>query len=794
MGSQTHKDVCYHCGAECRSGSVQADAHSFCCHGCAGVYELLRAHDSCTYYDVEAHPGQRPESDHASRYDGLDLSGAFVSSGGAVGRSILQVQIPDMHCASCVWLLERLTRFDEGIVSSRVDLMSRTLTVDFRTDRTTASRIAMLLTSLGYPPVTQAEANDGKAVKSGRRKLYTQLGVAGFASGNVMMIGLAKYVAGPGGMSPDVELTLRSIEVILSIPVLLYCAQPWLRSAWGSLRRGVVNLDVPVSIGVLTLFFRSFVDIFITRGDGFLDSFTGLVFLLLIGRLFQQRAFQALEFDRSMRSFFPLSATRIHRGTRHDVAIEDLAVGDLIFVRNGEVIAADAILLQSSAVVDYAYLTGESEPVECAPGAMLYAGGRILGRSVQLSVVKPSTTSYMASLWSRQDTHTQRTKLAWTSERFGLIFTIGALGIALAAGIAWLPNIEMALTVFSSVLIIACPCALTLAMPITYGTAMTMLAGKGIFLKNVAAISELQSVGHVVFDKTGTLTSPDKVEYVGEPLAPWQRMAFASMARHSTHPVSQAIARQEESFEALMIDVEEISGKGLVCTIGDVQLALGSVGLATVPMTDVSPDVNRSGSLAIIDGRAVGRYLMRHTMRPGVEQMVRRLMRRSTNVSVISGDSPASGAVLSRLFRPEQVQLSATPEEKVQRIHEVQKAGVRVLMVGDGLNDIAAMSAANVSVAVSNGSSRIVPACDVMIDAGRVPVIDRILEYATAQRIVVQIAFWFTMAYNVLGITLAASGQLSPVITAIMMPASSLLVIAISVGGARWTFRRMPWE
>ncbi|MEY3386343.1 MAG: Cation-transporting ATPase PacS [Bacteroidota bacterium] len=773
---------------------VRSDDHIFCCHGCAGVYELLRSHNACTYYDVEAHPGHRPDADDAPRYDGMDVVVSAVTSGGSPGRSVLTVHIPDMHCASCVWLLERLTRFDAGIIASRVDLLSRTLTIDFRTGQTSASRIAQLLTSLGYPPVMPSHTEGRQPVRQDRRKLYTQLGIAGFAAGNVMMIGLAKYVAGPSGMAKDVEQTLRLIEIALSVPVLVYCAQPWFRSAWGSLRRGVVNLDVPVAIGVLTLFVRSFIDLSMGRGEGFLDSFTGLVFLLLIGRLFQQRAFEALEFDRSMRSFFPLSATRIRGDQQQDVPIEELAETDVILVRNGEVISADAILLHTSAVVDYAYLNGESEPVECSPGSMLYAGGRIMGRSVRLSVVRPSTGSYMASLWSRQDIHTQRSALSWTSERFGLIFTFAVLAVAVTTALAWLPDWAMSLTVFSSVLIIACPCALTLAMPITYGTAMTMLAKTGVFLKNVGTITELQKVRHVAFDKTGTLTSPDQVEYVGEPLAPWLRTAFASMARHSTHPVSRAIAMQEQAFDAVNVDVEEIPGKGLVCTIADVQLALGSVALASVPMTDVSVDVNRSGSMAIVDGRAVGRYVMRHRLRSGVEKMIHRLVTRAIDVSVISGDIKASGSVLSKLLDTDRIHLSASPEQKVDHIRQMQLSRGQVMMVGDGLNDIAAMSAANVAVAVSNGSSRIVPACDVMIDSGRVQVIDRILDYARRQKRVVHVAFWFTMAYNLLGITLAASGLLSPVITAIMMPTSSLIVIAISVGGARWTFARTPWE
>lgn len=794
MSFETRHQDCFHCGSSCATDAIHSDGHVFCCHGCLSVYELIRSHDACTYYEVERHPGHRPDEQPNLNFDGYERMGTHHDVDARMDRQTIVLHLPDMHCASCVWLLERLSRFDAAIVSSRVDLVARSLTVSFHPAGTSASRIALLLTSLGYPPSIAPDGRQHDAKRTARRQLYTKLGIAGFAAGNVMMIGLAKYVAGPKGLSSDVALTLSIIELALSIPVLLFCAQPWLRSAWGSLQRRVVNLDVPVALGILTIFVRSIVDIILLRGEGFLDSFTGLVFFLLIGRLFQQRAFEALEFERSMRSFFPISATLLRQGQQKDVAIEDLTATDTILVRNGEVIPADAILLRSAAVVDYAYLTGESEPIECLPGAMLLAGGRVLGRSAELSVVTPSSTSYMASLWSRQDIHTQRQSLDWTSERFGLLFTIGVLCIASAAALAWLPNVGMSVTVFSSVLIIACPCALTLSMPITFGTAMTMLASKGFFLKNVAALGELNRVTHIVFDKTGTLTSPLDVEYVGETLDPAVRRAVSTMARHSTHPFSQAIAGIECVAEESIQDVHEIPGKGLTCKLGDRHLAIGSMDFAAKPGSDASNDTGPSGAHVFVDGRALGKFVVRHALRNGVPAMVNRLRNRAYALSVVSGDGIESGWVLTDVVASDELHLAATPQQKVDFIIDQQHRSAHVMMVGDGLNDIAAMSAANVSVAVSNGSSRIVPACDVMVDAEHIRLIDRLLEYAMLQHRVVRVAFWFTMAYNALGLTLACTGLLSPVITAIMMPISSLLVIAISVIGARLTFRSITWE
>ncbi|MBU3678568.1 MAG: HAD-IC family P-type ATPase [Candidatus Kapabacteria bacterium] len=794
MSSSPHLVTCFHCGTESGIGAPAADGHTFCCQGCLSVYDLLRTHDSCQYYQFDDSQRRRPAAEPEDRFTGLDRAFATTASPGIAVRSTIHLRLPDMHCAGCVWLLERLSRFDSGILASRVDLLHQTVVVDYNNDETSPSAIARLLDSLGYPPAIGNIAAEGRNPSSARRTLTTQIGIAGFAAGNVMMIGLANYIAGPGGLDPLVQKVLTVVEIGLSALVLVTCTQPWLRAAWGSLRRGVVSLDVPVSIGILTIFSRSLFDILTGRGEGFLDSFTGLVFFLLVGRLFQQRAFESLEFERSMHSFLPITAMRRNGNDVETIGIDELQRADVVVVRNGEVIPADAILLHTVGVVDYAYLTGEVEPIECRPGTMLYAGGRVLGRALELSVVKPSSSSMMASLWSRQDIHTDRRSIESTRERFGLAFTASVLGVAIGAAMWWLPNMDMALNAFTSVMIIACPCALTLAMPITFGTAMGVLSRRGIFLKNVATLSELQRVTHVTFDKTGTLTRPHTATYVGAQLSPDITAGLVALAMHSTHPVSRAIVAAGPPSRVFVDDVQELPGVGIRCNHAGHDLALGSAEMILDDDERAPYREGVSGSVAMIDGHPVGRFVVRHEVYSGVASMVSALRQEGISVSMVSGDSENGRTAVEHIFRPEEIRLSTSPSEKVENIMLTKQSGKHVLMVGDGLNDIAAMSAANVSIAVSNGSSRIVPACDVMIDAANISTIDRLLSYAKAQKSVVTTAFWFTMAYNALGFYLAVSGRLSPVITAVMMPLSSLLVIAISVLGAQLTYRRITWE
>lgn len=375
------------------------------------MYEILTQYDSCEYYNLDKGAGVRPAEVDSSTYSVLDTSPERSHMVEYEDDQIIRARfvLPTMHCASCVWLLERLHRFDSGIRSSRVDLLRHTVVIECDRAQTTLANVAMLLASLGYEPeVDRTDSVQRSTESSAQRTLYVRLGVAGFAAGNVMMIGLANYIAGSNGLDTTVKIIFDILSIGLSIPVLLYSAQPWLSSAVVSLRRGIVNLDVPVALGIVTIFLRSCYEIVTGASEGFLDSFTGLVFFLLIGKLFQQKAFASIDFHRTMRSFFPLSATKQLDGQQLSVHIDDIAIGDVIIVRNGEVIPADSILLHEPGVVDYAYVTGESTPVECAPGKMLFAGGRVMGRSLTLNVVKPSSASYMASLWSRSDVHTER--------------------------------------------------------------------------------------------------------------------------------------------------------------------------------------------------------------------------------------------------------------------------------------------------------------------------------------------------------------------------------------------------
>lgn len=771
----------------------------FCCTGCRSVYEILQNHDLCGYYQVEQRPGlsQAEASRDTNRFEILNQSqvrSRFIEW--ADGSTIrLRFEVPSMHCASCIWLLDKLHRFNEGILRSEVDFMRKTVRVDINTTRILPSEVGDLLSSLGYEPLLTTEGSEIAADeerRKQRRSLYLRLGVAGFAAGNVMMISAAQYLAADTGVDPTLKLVFDILGIGLSLPVLFFSASPWFKSALGAIKQRTINLDVPVAIGISALFIRSVVDIAMGTGEGFLDSFAGLVFFLLIGRLFQQRAFDAVSFDRTYRSFFPLSVRREKKGIEEVVAISEIAEGDVLSIKNGEVVPCDSVLLSNAAYVDYAFVTGEAVPVECTQGALIHAGGRIVGTAGRLTAIKPTSQSYLTGLWERSGVKKSRNTYLDMSDTFGKWFTIGAVGLAISGFLFWLPDWQMGLSVFTAVLIIACPCALTMAAPVTLGTAVGRLSRRGIFAKASTTITELDNIDDIVFDKTGTLTTPRHSTRLN-PIHDSNNAAefVAALASNSSHPVSASI--RDEAGGLTASEVREYVGRGIEGIVNNKHVAIGSAAFIESHIGSDIEEQPTASAYAAIDGTYVGALLTSPTLREGIDGILNGLSTRY-QTWLLSGDNKRDMPLFAPLFKSDRLIFEASPEAKVDVLTRIGDTGKRVAMVGDGLNDAGAMNAANIAIGVSDGASTLVPACDVVMPASELKNLGSVLAYAHTMTLVIKTSLIFTVFYNMVGLSLALMGILTPVATAILMPVSSLAVIGISVAGARWFARDAAWE
>jgi Cu+-exporting ATPase len=790
--------TCRHCGDSCAAADAVVTADGpFCCRGCETVFSILKVHELDAFYACELPPGVsqrtavgKDRGRFAALEDRAVAARLVVFDDGQRARASFQV--PAIHCASCVWLLERLWKLDPGVVRTEVDLLRRTIVVDYLPASTTLRRIAERLADLGYEPAITVE-DAAAAPPAARRRLYLQLGVAGFAFGNMMLFSIPRYANGaplPAGF----QRLFDGLNVLFALPVLLFSAADFFKSAWNTLRTRTMALDVPIALGLVALFGRSVVDITLGRGEGFLDSFAGLVFFLLTARLFQQKMFERIAFDRTYRSFLPLSVRAERDGRLTPIPLEQVRAGDCITIRAQEIVPADAVLLDMPGAVDYAFTTGEPTPVPVAAGDVVRAGGRAAGGAMRLRVLREVSHSDLARLW--QNPVFARPKRRWLANvnaSFGGWFTGGAIVLALLGAAAWWPDAAASASVATAVLIIACPCALTMSAPITLGTAAGVLGRHGLYLKDPAVALDLSRVDTVAFDKTGTLTSAaakPAIESAGISADAWPLVR--ALAAASSHPISRSIAAAPVVAFAphgrlRASTVLEIAGQGVSGTVAGSRVAIGSAAFIEAQTGEVpaGPD----GATFVVAGGDRGWVRVTSATRPGIEDAARTLSD-AHDVFLITGDHHTERRRWERLFGA-RMRFRQSPDDKLAFIRAARDAGHRVLMVGDGLNDAGALAAADVGMAVSDETACMAPACDAVIDGRRLAELPRFLRFAQRARHVVMLCFLVSIAYNTVGLTLALRGALTPLAAAILMPLSSLTVVGLSSGAMRWSAKRM---
>ncbi len=747
------------------------------------VYQILREKGMCRYYELDQNPGISLKGRRQERYEFLDDEEVVEALLDFRNEQMARVSLhlPQIHCASCVWLLENLYRLRDGIIQSRVHFMKKELSLTFDPARISLRQIVELLASVGYPPAIHLASAEQARKGQTPRRLWYQIGIAGFAFGNVMLLSFPEYLGLDLATQQGWVWVFGYLNLALSLPVLLYSGADYLRSAWQGLRMGQLNIDVPVSLGMLTLFGRSTFEVVTQTGPGYFDSLAGLVFFLLVGKWYQQKTWQQLAFDRDYKSWLPLAATVVAGREERSVPVRRLKAGDRIRVRHGELVPADGILTRGEGRFDYSFVTGEAEPQPAAEGEKVFAGARQMGGAIVITLTKDVAQSYLTRLWNEQSfAHKQtRLKTELLADRVGKWFTAVVLVLATGALAWWWPrDVHAAIDAFTAVLIIACPCAVALAIPFTFGNALRILGRNGLYLKDTTVIERLQQVTAVVFDKTGTLTTTRKarLHYEGQALTPEEQRRVAALAAQSAHPMSRRLVQTLGRAEGSVADFREVQGQGIEATVDGVAVRLGSAAFVGASA--------KSGSevWVRIDGEVKGRFVLEAEWRPGYEAVVRYFRDQGKEVWLLSGDNEREAAVLAPLFGESHMAFRQKPEDKLAFIRQLQEQGHRVLMLGDGLNDAGALKQAEVGVAVTEDITHFTPASDAILDGARFADLPRMLEYACRSVRSVFQAYGLAAVYNLIGQSYAVQALLSPVIAAVLMPASSVTIVTFGVG------------
>ncbi len=789
---------CTHCGEDCgRHPIILGDKH-FCCNGCQFVYQILEENQLQDYYELEKTPGVRraiPTSEKEFAYlDSEEIQQKLLSFR-EKNRSKITLYIPAIHCSSCIWLLENSYQLDKGIIHTLVNFVKKEVSITFDHEQTSLRRIVELFASLNYVPIITLEDTAGTATSKFRnkeeRKLLYKLGIAGFCFSNIMLLSLPDYLPGRAYLDANFLQFFSWVNILLGIPVLFYSGWDYISSAYKGLKHGLLNINLPIALGIVTLFLYSSYIILWHGEAGYIDSLAGLVFFLLIGRWYQNKTYEALSFERNYQSYFPVAVTIIKEGKEEIRPLEKLETGMQILVRNKELIPADSILLSNTAQVDYSFVTGESKPIQKNKGDLIFAGGKQIGDAIELLVEKEVKQSYLTQLWNESEGRSEKTGLNSIVDIVSKYFTFFIVAIAIVAAIFWsFYSMEMAIRVFSSILIVACPCALALAIPFTFGNGQRILGRWGFYLKNAMVIEKINKIDQIVFDKTGTLTVNNgaEISFHGTALTNEEQVLVNSLVRHSAHPLSQMLYNRFSQEHKDVSQFQEIAGQGLSGFVDGVSIKMGAPSFTGASQME-HPE--QSVVFVSIADQNKGYFSFTNEYRKGIEQVIGEL-KGVAKLHVLTGDNESEKRNLARHFGENACLLfNQKPEDKLSYVKQLTEAKKCVLMIGDGLNDAGALQESFVGISIAEDVYQFVPACDVIMNAHSFEKLPSLWKFTQKCIRIIYASFVISLLYNLIGLGFAVQGLLLPVIAAILMPLSSVTVALFVTLATNYAARKL---
>lgn len=788
---------CYHCGTPCFNNSIAIDEKVFCCEGCKLVFEILNNSGLCDYYQLQAHPGlSQIKSIRSDKYAFLDneeiAKQLYSFTDGDI--TIVTFYIPGVHCSSCMWLLEHLNRINPGIIESRLNFTNKEVTIRFSKSKISLRKITELLTTIGYEPyISLDEAGRKKTNSYNKRRIY-KLGIAGFCFGNIMMMSFPEYFSLSNGMEQQYTHLFRYFNLILSIPVFFYSASEFFVTAWKGLRQKTLNIDAPIALAIVITFARSIFEIATNTGAGYLDSMSGIVFFMLVGRVVQERTYKSISFSRDYKSYFPIAVNVITPQGVRSIKLQDLKEKDVVQVHNDEIIPADSIVVKGKALIDYSFVTGESEPVYVKQNEMVYAGGRQVGEQLTIQTIKPVAGSYLTSLWNHYAFSKNKTEQNNTHSAVHVLsrnFTLVLFGLAFITGIYWWfhdpANIIGSVT---AMLIVACPCALLLSSTFTNGNLLRIFSNNGLFLRDATVIEQLGKINHIVFDKTGTITEGGQHHFAvsGHVLTEEEKDLVYAVVHPSKHPYSKAVAAWLGDRRNVDIsEWKEVAGQGVEAIAGTNSIRIGSDNF-TGTVSGKNSDDKATVYIRINDN--ITAFHILSAFRQSIPALMPAL-KKDYKLSLLSGDNDKQKESLRELFdKDSELLFEQKPLDKLRYIENLQSKNKNVLMIGDGLNDAGALQQSNVGVTLADDINNFTPSCDAILDSGKFNLLPSVLKLAKASKYIIGLSFVVSIIYNLIGLYFAMQGLLKPMNAAILMPCSTLSIVIITSGAsslvAKW--------
>jgi len=762
---------CSHCGAEVAAASVAGP--DFCCPGCRAAYGLVRGLGLDQYYRRRSiDPAQRP------RRPDEDAAAIDFSSQAQLdpdGRASLHLMVEGLQCAACVWLIESVLTRQTGVVAARLNMTTRRLVVQWDPKQAEANGVLAPLIAIGYRLQPYDPGRLGRESERTEKALLRAMAVAGFAAGNVMLFSISVWAGAAGSMDWVTRSLFHWISALIALPAVVYCLRPFARSAVTALRAGRSNMDVPITIGVTLTAAMSLWETMRNGPHAYFDAAVSLLFFLLIGRYLDSRARGRAR--SSAEHLLALGASPVtvigSDGTRRLLRPEQVEPAMTVLVATGERIGVDGRVIDGHSEVDTSLISGETVPAPVEPGSSVFAGTLNLSGPLKLSVGAVGESTLLAEIVRMMEVAERgRARYVAVADRVARYYApvVHLMGLCTFLGWKILTDTpwQLALLYAVSVLIITCPCALALAVPVVQVVASGRWLRQGILAKSATAAERLAEVDWVVFDKTGTLTEgrPELLPgaWTGDDLT-----LAAAIAAASKHPVARAVVRARPNV-AVADGVVEVPGCGLV---------KGEIRLGNRRWLGLAADDDDAGPELVLacPGRPPVSFRFADSLRVDAGAVVAELKRRGLRVALLSGDRRSVVAGIAARLGIDDWQADCTPADKCDRLAALAGQGHRVLMIGDGLNDAPALAAAFVSMSPSSAVDISQTAADVVFQGHRLAPVVEALEVARKARSLVRQNFVLALGYNLFTIPLAVMGLVTPLIAAISMSASSVIVI-----------------
>ena len=782
--------ACTHCGGPVPAGLVDAAAErQFCCAGCATAFAVLHEHGLDGYYglaerrEVPVRPSGRSyeEFDHAAFHE------LYVRRT-ASGLASVDLYLEGVHCASCVWLVERVPLLLPGVARTELNVRRSLAHVEWDEGALPLSEIARALDRLGYP----AHPFRGVRAEAVRRRedraMLARIGVAGAIAVNVMLAALAMYSGWFGGIEREYERLFRWISLVLTAITLAWPGRVFFTGAMAALRTRTLHMDVPIALALAAGLVRGAANTLRDAGPIYFDGLATLVFALLAGRYLQQRGQRAAaDSAELLHSLAPTAARVVDGDAVRELPAAALLPGMLLDVRAGETMAADGVVEQGASSLDLSLLTGESRPVHAAVGDVVYAGTLNCSAPLRVRVTQAGESSRLAAILRQvEDGQRRRAPVVLLADRLAGRFVAVVLALTVVTlALWWRADPSAAVDHAIALLIVTCPCALALATPLAVSVAVGRAARAGILVKGGDALEQLSRPGVLLLDKTGTVTQARTALEAWEG-PDWVRPLVLALEQGSTHPLAEGFRRAWPHVAPAAVErVAHVVGGGIEGTVDGRRVAVGSPRFvreraAACAVSGVL-DPALTPVLVAVDDEIVGAAGFGDPLRADAVDAIERLQARGWRVRLLSGDAPlVVRSVARRLgLGDDDAVGGASPEHKLRAVEQARVEG-HVVMVGDGVNDAAAIAAASVGVGVHGGAEASLATADVYLARPGLAPLVALVEGAERTMRVIRRNIAFSVAYNVIGAGLAIAGRLDPLVAAVLMPASSLTVVLAS--------------